>query len=331
MADRRSRQTKRQSTRYAKNRKIRRRSKTKLIICIVIEIVVLAILGIMIGWKYGISDWFSIRRNPIVKHVELEDIHSPNAVLMRVQGGKVIGEKNPDEIVYPASLTKIMTTILAIEELKDLNHEITITSEMVEDLYAQDASQAGFQVGENVRAIDLLYGVMLPSGADCCRALAFEIAGSEESFAERMNQKAEKLGLKNTHFCDTTGLHDPNHYSTANDIALLLKYALRNDTFREIIESSWHSTPGTNLHPDGITYYSTMFKNMEDTNVTGGKILGGKTGYTKEAGLCLASFAEIDGKEYILVTLGASENDQHFEDAFTIYNRIGTILDSMKS
>lgn len=89
--------------------------------------------------------------------------------------------------------------------------------------------------------------------------------------------------MNGTHFCDTTGLHDPDHYSTVRDIAVLLRYALRNDTFREIIESPRHSTGVTNIHPSGITYYSTMFKNLSDTSVTGGKILGGKTGYTSEA------------------------------------------------
>ncbi|MFQ7552305.1 MAG: hypothetical protein ACLRMZ_20905 [Blautia marasmi] len=90
-------------------------------------------------------------------------------------------------------------------------------------------------------------------------------------------------------------LKDPEHYSTAYDIALLLKYALHNDTSREVAESHFHSTPATNVHPDGITYYSTMFKNMSDTSVTGREILGGKTGYT-EAGHCLASFAQIYGR-----------------------------------
>ena len=221
-------------------------------------------------------------------------------------------------------MTKIMTAIVAIEELDDLDQEITLTSDMFAGLYERDATQAGFQPDETVRAIDLLYGVMLPSGAECCIALADTIAGSEEGFVELMNQKAEKLGMDGTHFCDTTGLHDPDHYSTAKDIAILLKYAIRNDTFREIIESPYYSTPGTNIHPDGITFYSSMFNNLPDPSVTGGKILGGKTGFTNDAGLCLASFAEIDGTEYILVTAGAfSAGTPHITDAVTIYNRLG--------
>ena len=157
-------------------------------------------------------------------------------------------------------MTKIMTVIVAIENLDDLDQEITLTQEMFQGLYEQDATQAGFQPGETVRAIDLLYGAMLPSGAECCIALADTVGGSRDGFVELMNKKAQRIGMNGTHFCDTTGLHDPDHYSTVRDIAVLLRYALRNDTFREIIESPRHSTGVTNIHPSGITYYSTMFK-----------------------------------------------------------------------
>lgn len=202
---------------------------------------------------------------------------------------------------------------------------------MFAGLYEQDATQAGFQPGETVRAIDLLYGVMLPSGAECCIALSYAIAGSEQGFVDLMNKKAEKLGMDGTHFCDSTGLHNPDHYSTAKDMAVLLQYALKNDTFREIAESPWHSTPGTNLHPDGITYYSTMFKNLSETSVTGGKILGGKTGFTNAAGSCLASFAEIEGVEYILVTAGAMDGGTpNITDAVTVYNRLGEAAQALK-
>lgn len=250
---------------------------------------------------------------------------------MQVKGGKIIGNMKGDEKIYPASMTKIMTVIVAIENLDDLDQEITLTQEMFQGLYEQDATQAGFQPGETVRAIDLLYGAMLPSGAECCIALADTVGGSRDGFVELMNKKAQRIGMNGTHFCDTTGLHDPDHYSTVRDIAVLLRYALRNDTFREIIESPRHSTGVTNIHPSGITYYSTMFKNLSDPSVTGGKILGGKTGYTSEAGLCLASFAEVYDREYILVTAGASGNTGsplHVEDAVTIYNRLGKAIEA---
>lgn len=298
------------------------------IICLVAEILaVIALLLVFsqnLGFGYQITVWVNQLIKPAVKELDITGINSSYAVLMQTGSGRVVGDINGETPMYPASMTKIMTTIVAIENLSDLNQEITVTNDMIANLYAQDATQAGFQPGETVQAIDLLYGVMLPSGADCCIALADTIAGSEEGFVELMNQKAEKLGLENTHFCNTTGLHADDHYSTAKDIAELLRYALKNSTFREIIESPYHSTPGTNVHPDGITFYSTMFKNLSDATVIDGKIMGGKTGFTSEAGCCLASFAEIDDIEYILVTAGAYQaGTPHIDDAVKLYNRLG--------
>ena len=285
-----------------------------MILCLVVEAIVILTLVVIIGWNKGVGDWMESLQRPVVRKLEMSGINSPYAVLMQVKGGKIIGNMKGDE--------KIMTVIVAIENLDDLDQEITLTQEMFQGLYEQDATQAGFQPGETVRAIDLLYGAMLPSGAECCIALADTVGGSRDGFVELMNKKAQRIGMNGTHFCDTTGLHDPDHYSTVRDIAVLLRYALRNDTFREIIESPRHSTGVTNIHPSGITYYSTMFKNLSDPSVTGGKILGGKTGYTSEAGLCLASFAEVYDREYILVTAGASE------DAVTIYNRLGKAIEA---
>lgn len=308
-----------------RSRKRKRRQRQTLLFVLAVVFVFFG-LELLIEWGSGIGSWMGELKKPVVKELDLSGINSSYAILIQARNGKTVGEINADQQMYPASLTKMMTCLVAIEELRNLNNEITLTQEMFAGLYEQNATQAGFQPGETVRAIDLLYGVMLPSGAECCIALSDTIAGSEEGFVELMNKKADKLGMKDTHFMNSTGLHDLEHYSTARDMAILLKAALKNDTFREIIESPWHSTPSTNIHPDGITYYSTMFKNLSDAAVTGGKIMGGKTGYTGEAGHCLASFAEIEGVEYILVTAGASSSSgttPHIADAVTVYNRVG--------
>ena len=221
----------------------------------------------------------------------------------------------------------MMTAIVAIENLPDLKKEITLTNSVFHGLSEADASMAGFQPGENVRAIDLLYGALLPSGAESCIGLADYIAGSEKDFVGMMNQKAADLGMHNTHFENSTGLHNENHYTTVKDLAILLSYALQNDTFREIFTSFRHSTPSTNKHPGGTTFYSTMFEELNNQNIIDGKILGGKTGYTDEAGLCLASLAKVGKQEYILISAGA-KGDHHSEqynitDAFAVYNSIG--------
>ncbi len=318
---------------YKRKKKKKKYNIGKIVFCTFVELIVIAALVIMIGWDKGVGSWLEQFSRPVVKELDLSGINSPYAVLMQANSGKIIGEINGEERIYPASLTKIMTAIVAIEEIRDLNEEITLTNEMFAGLYERDATQAGFQPGETVRAVDLIYGVLLPSGAECCIALADHISGSEKEFVELMNRKAAKIGMENTHFCDSTGLHDPEHYSTVLDMAVLLKYSLRNSEFRKMIEAPYHSTGVTNIHPDGITYYSTMFKNLPDHSVTGGEIKGGKTGFTNDAGLCLASFAEIEGRDYILVTAGAAGNTGnplHVQDAVTIYNRLGEKALSLK-
>ncbi len=323
---------KRRTNRYRK-----KTSTAKIVVLTIIEVAVILTLAVVIGWNKGVkaqleqmAGWFS---RPVVKELDVNGINSMYVVLMDAKSGRILGEYQGDEAMYPASLTKMMTAIVAIEELDSLDKEITLSDSAFAGLYEEGATQAGFQPGEAVRAIDLLYGVMLPSGAECCIGLAQEIAGSEEAFVKLMNRKASRLGMDKTHFCDSTGLHNSDHYSSAHDMAVLLRYALHNSTFREIITSARHSTPGTNLHPDGITYYSTLFKNLPDSSVTGGHIMGGKTGYTGEAGHCLASFAEIEGREYILVTAGASQKRGptiHIEDAKIIYNRLGQAAQAEK-
>jgi len=256
-----------------------------------------------------------------------DKLNSSNSILVRLTDDTVLMQKNSEEKIYPASLTKMMTAIVAIENLPNLKEEIKLTNSTFQGLYGADASMAGFQPGERVRAIDLLYGALLPSGAECCIGLADQIAGSEQNFVKIMNQKAADLGMDNTHFENATGLHNVNHYTTVKDLAILLSYALQNDTFRETFTSSRHSTQPTNKHPGGITFYNTMFEELNNQNIIGGEILGGKTGYTDEAGLCLASLAKVGKQEYILISAGA-KGDHHSEqynitDALAVYNSIG--------
>ncbi len=255
-----------------------------------------------------------------------DKLSSPNVILIRLKDHAVLMQKNSEEKIYPASLTKMMTVIVAIENLHNTNEEIKLTNFMFQGLYGADASMAGFQPGEQVRAIDLLYGAMLPSGAECCIGLSDQIAGSEQNFVKMMNKKAVDLGMKNTHFENATGLQNENHYTTVKDLSILLSCALKNDTFREIFTSSRHSTAPTNKHPGGITFNSTMFEELKNQNIVGGEILGGKTGYTDEAGLCLASLAKVDKQEYILISAGARGNHHsqqyNITDALVVYSSI---------
>lgn len=261
-----------------------------------------------------------------VPAVTISDINSKSGILVRLSDGEVVAEKEADARIYPASMTKIMTAIIGLENLTDLNETITIDRDTYDRLYTEGASLAGFGAGDEVKGIDILYGVMLPSGAECCVGLAQHLFGSEENFVAKMNEKAAELGMNDTHFVTCTGLHDENHYTTVRDLTKLLSYALKNDTFRQIYCSSEYTTSATASAPEGLHFLSTMFKKMDSPNVNGGEIEGGKTGYTSEAGQCLASLAKVDDVEYILVTAGApggpSTEAYHIEDAKTVYNRI---------
>lgn len=258
-------------------------------------------------------------------------LYSPCAVLINRDTGEILMDMDGGERIYPASLTKIMTAIVAIEHTDDFTQRVTVEKNVFEDLCEKDASMAGFEPGEEVSLRDLLYGILLPSGADCCLTYARHVAGTEAAFVDLMNQKAEELGMCRTHFSNTTGLHEENHYTTAEDMAALLQYALSNETFREAFTSKTYDVEPTNIHPKGICLQSTLSKGIEEIKMEGKAmeaemILGGKTGYTDEAGLCLASLAEISGQEYILVTAGAAGSHQtepyNILDALEVYQRL---------
>jgi len=268
---------------------------------------------------------FSSKSTGVVNHQGIS-IHSTNAILMDLESGAILLDIRGTDKMYPASLTKIMTAIVALEQISDLNEPVILREEVFQPINDANAVIAGFLPGESVRAIDLLYGLILSSGAECAIGLAEHVAGSEKAFVELMNNKAKEIGLSGSNFTNTTGLHNKNQYSTAMDMALLFKYALADSTFYEIITSPRHYTQPSNRRTDGVTLFSTMFSRMESADMLNGHILGGKTGYTKEAGQCLASLAVIDNTNYILITTGAAGNNQtqrlHIDDAFAVYSAL---------
>lgn len=265
--------------------------------------------------------------------VSLDSLDSPNAVLIDAATGTVIGSKNAQERIFPASMVKIMTVLTAIREIRNLGETVEMSYDYYDMLYARDASRAGFEPGEKAVIRDLLYGALLPSGAECCMELALQAAGSESAFVELMNQNASKLGLTQTQFTNCTGLHDEGQYSTPAEIAAILQDALKNKTFYKVFTTKSYTVEPTDIHPDGFTFQSSMFKGMQSPTVIGGEIMGGKTGYTDDAGHCLASMAKIAGREYILVTAGWAQNprvDQyHINDAFLAYNALGRALEAV--
>lgn len=256
---------------------------------------------------------FSLR----ISALEL-DISSESAILYNLDSGEVLYEKNADEVRSIASLTKIMTALVALENIDDLDETITLTSADFSGLAAANAVTAGFTSGEVVTYRDLLYGLLLPSGADAANALARNIAGSAENYIALMNEKVEDLGLENTHFSTVIGLDDEDNYSTAEEVAIIFKEALNNEDFEEIITTSTYTTSDNKL-----TFTSTIQSNATKFEIDIPYVLGGKTGTTTNAGLCLATIASENGTNYMLVTLGAlydKVSPHHLLDAKLIYD-----------
>ena len=254
-------------------------------------------------------------------YAEELDIYSKSAILYNMDDDIILYEKNSEERTSIASLTKIMTCIIAIENIDNLDQKIILKSDVFTGLAEAGASVAGFRVGENVTFRDLLMGALLPSGADATRALALNISGSESEFVNLMNKKAIELGLKNTHFENTTGLESSNHYSTVKDISIILKYALKNQTFKDMYTTREYTTTSN------LTFYSTLKKISNNYSFDVSNILGSKTGYTDEAGLCMSSIANYNGVNYLLVTAGADYRGnvpRQLLDAMTIYNFYST-------
>lgn len=287
-------------------------------------------LKILISKVLTIFIIFTINCN--LAYAEDFTITSNEAVLYNLNDNKIIYELNKDERVPVASLTKIMTTIIALENIDNLDEEVTITAEAF--LGTDGYSKAGFKIGNKVTYRDLLYGIILPSGADAVNAIVLNTTGNLDEFVSLMNKKAEELNLVNTHFDNAIGMdsdptevmdsNDENvniasygNYSTAQDIAILLKYALENATFKEIFTTKEYTVPNTNLKlKSTLTTYAT-YSNLDTSN-----ILGAKSGFTDDAGLCLASISTIDNVNYLLVTLGASTTNRAnaVKDSLTIYN-----------
>ena len=250
-----------------------------------------------------------------ITNVQALELNSKYAVLYNLNDNKVVYDLNKDEKTSIASLTKIMTTIVAIEHTDILGNEVTITNDMLKGLIEANASVAGLKKGDKVTYKDLLYCTMLPSGADCARALAISISGNEEEFINLMNEKVSSLGLTNTHFSNITGLDDDNNYGTVDDVAVILKDALNNEVFKGVFEASDYTLS------NGLKVTSTMRSTAKSSNTDISYIKGGKTGTTDKAGKCLASTAydKVNDINYLLVTVGSSNKYGNILDASNIY------------
>lgn len=250
------------------------------------------------------------------------DIISEYGVLIDVEKETILAQKDAKVRMNPASMTKILTVLVAAEHVTNLQDTFTITLDITDYSFVNGCSNVGFEVGEVVTVEDLFYGTVLPSGGDAALGLAIYVAGSHEAFVEMMNDKLQELGIaETTHFTNCVGLYDKEHFSTAYDMAIILKAAADNELCRQFLSAHTFTTSSTAEHPEGITISNWFLRRIEDKD-THGEVLCGKTGYVTQSGNCAASLAVgQDGKEYICVTAKSSSVWKCIADQTILYSR----------
>lgn len=253
-----------------------------------------------------------------------EEVISSHAILVDESTDTIVASKGAKERISPASMTKVLTVLVAAEQIteKQLDDTFTMTLEITDYAYVNDCSSVGFLDGEKVTVRDLFYGTVLPSGGDAAVGLATYIAGSQEAFVDLMNEKLDELGLSDSaHFTNCVGLYDKNHYCTVYDMAVIMKAAMKNDMCREFLSAHSYTTAPTTEHPKGITISNWFLRRIEDKD-TDGEVIGGKTGYVVQSKSCAVSYGTFaGGTPYICVTAGSTSSWQCIYDQVEIYNR----------
>lgn len=248
------------------------------------------------------------------------ELYSEHAILIDLETNTVIAEKDPDAKIYPASMTKVMTALVACEQITDWDATFTMTQAIIDPLFLSDATMAGFVNGEEVSMTDLVYGALLPSGAEATEALAQTIAGSTEGFVALMNEKAAELGLTNTHFVNDSGLHDENHYTTVREMAVILEAAMANECCRAALSAVSYTSAPTTQNPEGVAMINKFLYRIGQYELGDAVVEGAKTGFTSQAMNCCASFGiAANGKPVVCVTAHAWTGDFCVEDHVALY------------
>ncbi len=256
-----------------------------------------------------------------------DEIVSNYAVFIDLDSDTFLAQKNPKTIISPASMTKVLTVLVAAEhmEASQMDDTFTMTLDITDYSYVNDCSNVGFLDGEVITVRDLYYGTILQSGGDAAVGLATYIAGSHEAFVEMMNDKLEELGLSETaHVTNCVGLYDEEHYCTAYDMAMIMEAAIANDICREVMSARTYTTSFTEQHPEGISISNWFIRRIEDKD-TGGKVVCAKTGYVVQSGSCAVSYGtDHAGKEYICVTADANSSWRCIYDHVALYKMFAT-------
>jgi len=251
--------------------------------------------------------------------LETEHLNCEAAILVEMDSGEVIFEKNADAMMYPASTTKILTTYLALT-MADPSDMVMVTESAV--AIPEDSSKLGLAAGEELNLLDLLYGTMLTSGNDGANAIAEAVSGNIYSFVDLMNQAANAFGCTSTHFANAHGYHDENHFTTARDMALIARQALKNETMRQIANTKSYVMPRDNIYRERQVNTTNkmirMDENKPDCYYEYGT--GVKTGHHSAAGWCLVSTATKDGITLLSVVFNASSETRSYTDSKKLFN-----------
>lgn len=251
-----------------------------------------------------------------------EQITSTNMILVDLSSDAIVAERDADQVINPASMTKILTLLTASDYVKERSEKVKITQDIIDYVYDNGCSAVGFVKGETVTVDDLLYGTILCSGADAALGLAKYCCGSVEAFVERMNAKAAELGISDTaHFTNPVGVYDKDLHCTAEDMAVILSAAVRNPLCREVLSKHTYTTTPDKKKDvdDGIEISNWFLRRIEDKE-TGGEVICAKTGFVNESGCCAASYMRSEsGKEYVCVTVNTYSSWRCIYDHVSIY------------
>lgn len=256
--------------------------------------------------------------NKVQMHqAESMQVESQAAILMDGKTGQVLYSKNADQRLYPASITKILTGYLLLEKKGNLDGSMIVSANAVDSI-DRDSSHIALDYNEEVLVKDLMYAMLLQSANDASNVIAEYVSGSQEAFVREMNAQVEKWGLQNTHFTNAHGLQDENHYTTAYDMAMILKYALKNDTFREVISTNTYiGSPTNKLHEERL--FANGNKMIKKGKYYYEYVTGGKTGYTEFAHYTFAVTASKDTTDLIVVLLGSPSEEARYKDTLALF------------
>jgi D-alanyl-D-alanine carboxypeptidase (penicillin-binding protein 5/6) len=291
---------------------------SRALITILITVITLSLISLSVTPSFAAPD-----KEDDTDYATLPEVAGEGCILIDQTTGQVLFEKNMNERLEPASCTKILTALLALEN-KQITDEVTVD----EEAYQQEGSGVYLLPGEVVTIDQLMYAAMLESGNDAAMALAKAVAGSKEAFADMMNAKVEELGLGNSHFLNPNGLPEENHYSTAYDLAMIARECMKNADFRRYVSTYEYVMDSTNMQPEKRYFHNSnrlLYSTGRHVTVYGKRVVvkyeyatGIKTGYTVNARNCIVAGAEKDGQSLIAVSLKA-EGTVNYQDVMNMF------------